>query len=299
MNSSSVVSSMEIIVTFLVLFFTAEIIYYLNSIKLNWIENRCNPVFMAFAEFFGHDSKKNFSQCVQSTQSDYMKYLLKPINYNMNTMTSITGSLGDSLHYIRHSISHIRSFISDIYASIMAIFINIILFTLKLIINVKDLFNKLIGIFGTFVYVTQGSIYTINSVWQGPPGGLVRALCFHPDTLIRLKDNSLVKMKDLPLNSILKSGTRVISVMKISNLDNNNNQFESIYRIKSGEDNNDILVTGSHLIYNDSIKRYIKVSELMTSIKTSIKCDELSCLITSDNRIPIGKWIFRDWEDDT
>ena len=83
-----------------------------------------------------------------------------------------------------------------------------------------------------------------------------RSGCFHPNTLVRLKNNSLIKMKDLSLNAILKDGSRVISVMKISNLNDNNNQNEIFYRIKSGEDNNDILVTGSYLVYDDSIKKY-------------------------------------------
>ena len=121
--------------------------------------------------------------------------------------------------------------------------------------------------------------------------------CFHPNTLVRLKNNSLIKMKDLSLNAILKDGSRVISVMKISNLNDNNNQNEIFYRIKSGEDNNDILVTGSHLVYDDSIKKYIKVEELKSAVKTKVKSKEVSCLVTSNNKILLGEWTFSDWEE--
>ena len=31
--------------------------------------------------------------------------------------------------------------------------------------------------------------------------------------------------------------------------------------------------------------------------EVDVKCDELSCLITSNHTIPIGQWIFHDWED--
>ena len=90
------------------------------------------------------------------------------------------------------------------------------------------------------------------------------------------------------------------SVMKISNLDENGNYVEDMYEVNNGEDNKPIYVTGSHLIYDTSISDFVEVKNLRgrnPSILSEKKCKELSCLITSDNTIPIGDWIFHDWED--
>ena len=160
-----------------------------------------------------------------------------------------------------------------------------------LTINIKDLFGKLIGIMATLMYTLNGSIMTMNSAWDGPPGQLTRALCFHPDTLVELLNGTVVAMKDVPLNSILKNKSRVCAVMNISNLDEKGNQVEKLYNVDS------ILVSGSHLVYCSELKRFIHVDELNTACATDIKCDNLTCLITSDHTIPIGKWIFHDWED--
>ena len=86
-------------------------------------------------------------------------------------------------------------------------------------VNIKDLFSKLVGILVTILYMVSGFMMLGESSYKGPPGALVKALCFHPDTQIRLADNSLVSMKDLPLNAKLKTGTRVCAVMNISNID--------------------------------------------------------------------------------
>ena len=107
-----------------------------------------------------------------------------------------------------------------------------------------------------------------------------------------------VKMKDIKLNSILMNGATVSSVMKISNIDDKGDQKETLYEMKNGENSKSVFVTGSHLVYKKSIKNFVKVKDLKENvIKTTRKCEELSCLITSNHTIHIGEWIFHDWED--
>ena len=64
---------------------------------------------------------------------------------------------------------------------------------------------------------------------------------------------------------------------------------------------NYIYVTGEHKILVDNKKKDIEgfkpVSEVSYALKTDICDEELSCLITSNHRIPIGEYTFWDWED--
>jgi hypothetical protein len=160
----------------------------------------------------------------------------------------------------------------------------------------KDLIGKTIGSMVAVMYIMEGSITTMKSTWNGPPGQLVRSLgkCFHPDTNIKLKNGNITKIKDINLGDILENGSVVQATMKIDNTDINT--YEDLYIIKNGGvDNEDILVTGSHLIYNDGV--FIPVKEYKDAIKSDIKTDVLSCLITSNHKIQIGNKIFWDWED--
>ena len=65
--------------------------------------------------------------------------------------------------------------------------------------------------------------------------------------------------------------------------------------------NNYIFVTGEHKILVDDNKKDIEgfkpVSEVSYALKTDICDEQLSCLITSNHRIPIGEYTFWDWED--
>jgi hypothetical protein len=142
----------------------------------------------------------------------------------------------------------------------------------------------------------DGSIKTMNSTWNGPPGQLVKALgkCFHPNTNIKLKNGNIKNMKDIDLGDVLEDGSIVETVMKIDN------KIEPVpfYVIKQqGVNGEDIYVTGSHLVFDSSTNKFIKVEKYSKSELSTFKTDWFSCLITSEHKIQIGNEIFWDWED--
>jgi hypothetical protein len=304
MKTSDLSITIFIIIVFIILYVFNILSVGINKIKEDWPVYRCNPAVMPFASIFGQDTISNFTYCIQTMQGNYMSYLMQPLQYNLSIISNIGKSLTSALNNVRAFFNNIRNFITDIVKSIFAVFLNILIEFQRLTMNIKDLFNKLIGIMVTLMYTLNGSVMTMNSAWDGPPGQLTRALCFHPDTKLRLKDNTLVCMKDVPLNAVLMNGTIVNAVMHISNLDENGTPIEALYKLKGGEIDEeksnyveDILVSGSHLVYVPSTKKFDHVEKLLEADKTDILCEKFTCLITSNHTIPIGKWIFHDWED--
>jgi len=303
MKTSDLSITIFILIVFIILYVFNILSVGINQIKEDWPVYRCNQAIMPFASIFGQDVVNNFTYCIQSMQSNYMSYLMQPLQYNLNIIGNIGKSLTTAINNIRAFFDNIRNRIIGIVKSIFAVFLNILIEFQRITINIKDLFNKLIGIMVTLMYTLNGSVMTMNSAWSGPPGQLTRALCFHPETKLRLKDDTLVFIKDVPLNAVLKNGTIVNAVMHISNLDENGKAIEALYKLKGGEKSDilesesDILVSGSHLVYVPTTKVFDHVENLLEAEKTDIFCDTFTCLITSNHTIPIGKWIFHDWED--
>jgi hypothetical protein len=148
------------------------------------------------------------------------------------------------------------------------------------------------------MYVMDGSIKTMKSTWNGPPGQIVRALgkCFHPETKIRLKNGSVVKMMDVNAGDVLEDNSSVIATMKI---DNSKSKIP-YYKIKGrGVCKEDIYVTGSHLVYDSNSDKFIPVEKYKHAVlsDTDNKTEWFSCLITHDHNITIGDEVFWDWED--
>lgn len=262
------------------------------DIKENWPKYRCNPPYWIYSDNISDD----FTYCVQNTQINMMGFLTQPLNYMIDSLASIGSAFNVNINNIRQVISSVRNFISSIVENIFGVFLNIIIQFQKIMISIKDLVGKILGIVVTILYVLDGSLKTMNSAWAGPAGQMVRKIgkigsCFHPDTIIQLKDGSKFKMKDVPLGSILSDGSIIFSVMKIDNI-----KKEQMYKIIDEEQI--IYVTGEHYILDEN-EVWRKVKHYNNAIlQTEIYSNWFSCLITTTGKIPIGNYIFWDWEDD-
>jgi hypothetical protein len=263
------------------------------EIKENWPKYRCNPPYWIYSDNISDD----FTYCVQNTQINMMGFLTQPLNYMIDSLSSIGSVFNVNINNIREVISSVRNFISSIVQNVFGVFLNIIIQFQKIMISIKDLVGKILGIVVTILYILDGSLKTMNSAWNGPAGQMVRKIgkigsCFHPDTIITLKDGSKVKMKDVPLGSTLSDDSVVFSVMKIDNI-----KKEQMYKII--DDEQIIYVTGEHYIFNQEDEVWYKVKDYTNSISQSdVYSDWFSCLITTTGKIPIGNHIFWDWEDD-
>jgi hypothetical protein len=273
--------------------YIAGVFYYsqMAEIKANWPLYRCNPMYM----FLADNVEENFTYCIQSMQTNFMGYLLAPLTYITNVLGGQLGGFMNDIQNIRAMFNKIRTFFSSIIQSVFGVFLNLIIEFQRITIGIKDLIGKTIGIMVSLMYVMDGSIKTMNSTWNGPPGQLVRALgkCFHPHTKIKLKNGDIKLMKDINLGDILDDGSIVESVLKIDNKKNPIN----FYSIPNGINGENILVTGSHLVFDKSINDFIKVENYGIAKPTNITYDWFSCLITDTHRIKIGEEIFWDWED--
>jgi hypothetical protein len=260
------------------------------EIKDNWAIYRCNPPYWIFSD----NISKDFTYCVQNTQINMMGYLLQPLNYMVQSLSSIGGQFNDAINNIRGVFSSVRSFISEIIQNVFGVFFNLIIEFQKMIISIKDMVGKMIGIVVTIMYVLDGSIKTMNSAWAGPSGQLVRAIgsCFHPDTIITLANGETIKMEQAPLGAELKGGGKIFAVLKIDNP-----KKDALYKIKGKTQN--IYVTGDHFIFDKHNSKWTQVKDYKyAEIQDDFIIEYFSCLITTNRHIEIDDELFWDWEDD-
>lgn len=274
--------------------YIAGVFYYsqVAQIKANWPLYRCNPIYMPLAD----NIETNFVYCIQNMQTNFMGYLLQPLTYLTGSLGTMLGGFLDDINMVRAMFDKIRNFISSIIQSVFGVFLNLVIEFQKITISIKDLIGKTIGVMTTLMYVLDGSIMTMQSAWNGPPGQMVQRLgkCFHPNTNIKLKNGTIKAMKDIDLGDVLEDGSIVETVLKIDN----KREKIPLYVIKeNGVNSEDIYVTGSHLIYDDSVNDFVLVENYSKATLSEIETEWFSCLITTEHKIKIGKEMFWDWED--
>ena len=300
MKTSDFILTFFIILIFIGLYLFNILGIGIKNIQDNWPLYRCNPAVVPFAGLFNQNVSTNFAYCIQNMQTSYMDELLKPIHYTQHVLGEASNEITNGVQDIREFFNKIRTFILQIVSSIMGVFLNLLIEIQKILIATKSLFAKLVGVAVTFAHVISGSAHFSSSVWEGPPGKTMRAVgsvCFHPDTRVKKYNNKIVKMKNLKLGDKLKNGQMVRGLMNIHNLDENNNYIENMYYIKNGEKELPIIVSGSHLIFDTNINNFIHVKDYENAIISDTNLENLFCLITSDHTIPLGNYIFHDWED--
>jgi hypothetical protein len=111
-----------------------------------------------------------------------------------------------------------------------------------------------------------------------------RRRCFAPETVIKLQNGESRKIHELELGDVLVNGSVVDATMKIKNQD------DPYYKLPG-----DILVTGSHYVKDGDTFKQVKNfpdAEATTQVDSVVYC-----LVTSDHKIPVGDYVFWDWED--
>ena len=94
----------------------------MKKVKDNWPLYRCSPAVMPFAKLFGHDVGDNFMQCIQTTQSSYMEYLMMPLNHVISLVGSVATKIVKDTENIRGFIGKLRDKILFVVKTSLAYF---------------------------------------------------------------------------------------------------------------------------------------------------------------------------------
>jgi hypothetical protein len=173
-------STLFIVMGFMSLIVVSAISVGIREIEKNWVKYRCNPGVMIGVVLGvvgnGQDPQENFMYCIQNTQSGYMKYLMVPFNYMFSIIGDVANQLVKNIQSIRDFVDKLRERILRAIQDVMGVVLNVIIAFQKIIISMRDMMNKLVGIFATVLHLMLGCLMTVKSMWAGVAGVLVRSL---------------------------------------------------------------------------------------------------------------------------
>ena len=302
MKFSDMLFALFILLAFVGMYIFSMVSIGLKNIKKNWPEYRCNPMAMPLAGQFGFDPIENFTHCITQMQSDAMGFFLQPIHFLTEIMGDLGGELMSAINMVRHVIAYIRGMVGNITGDIFGVLMNILIQIQTIMVKIKDLAMKIVGVMTASMYIIGSSMKLGKSIWAGPIGGVIKTLCFKDTTPITLKSGKKVHIKNINLGDTLSNGAVVVGTLRLKG-----DKSNPYYKLWSRELEDYIYVTGEHHILNnncddlsqldDKFENYIKICDYERSEKTTEYDKELYCLITSTHRIPIGEFTFWDWED--
>jgi hypothetical protein len=254
----------------------------IKDLKNNWAEYRCNPAYMPLAGLVGQDPFKNFNDCTMKSFQDYTGFVVDPIMSQFSTMTSIVSQIGGSIDSMRKMMAETRDGFLGIVGTVFGKIQNLMSQFQYIIIRMRTLMARLVGIMMSFVYIFTTGSQTGSSVLNGPIGRTMNFLCFDEDTLIKNGYGSMVYMRNLKLGDSLPNSNYVTSIYTI---DGTNVPMYMLGNTK---------VSGGHKVWHKDA--FIPVAQHPDAVPTS-DSKKLVCINTHLRSFVVGTHIFMDFKE--
>jgi hypothetical protein len=254
----------------------------IKDLKDNWPEYRCNPAYMPLAGMVGQDPFKNFNDCTMKSFQDYTGFVVDPIMSQFSTMTDAVSQIGGAMDDMRTMMAQTRNGFLGIVGTVFGKIQNLMSQFQYIIIRMRTLMARLVGIMMSFVYIFTTGSQTGASVLNGPIGKTMNFLCFDEDTRMNTQSGKVVYMRDLKLGDLLPNNNKVTSIYSIDGAN------VPMYMLGSTK------VSGDHKVwYNDA---FIPVAEHPEAVSTP-GSKKLVCINTQLRSFGIGNHIFMDFTE--
>lgn len=278
------ISVLVVLLCTLVAIFAALYAYGMSNIqeiKDNWVQYRCNPVYMPMAGMVGSDISSNFLNCTLQTVNTYAGFALDPVYQNFTILTDIIGSIMGAMNDMRAAVTGASSGFLGIIQSTFGKIQNTLQNTVALFGRVRTLMNRTMAVFAVMMNIVSTGVQTGQSVKNGPVGQAAEFFCFAPYTLVSLMEG-VIPMCGIRPGMRLADGQLVQSVLEF---DGHATQMFSVGSIQ---------VSGNHKIFHEG--KWIRVEDHPLAEPTD-PCPRLFCLNTENHTIPIGGFVFKDYEE--
>ena len=176
MNGSDITLTIGIFVVFVSLFSGVALAQGINHVKDNWPEYKCHPSIIPTAFIFGHDTQKNFIECISSMGNMNFDLLTGPFKHLTSGMSSSMGGITDNLNSGMDMFSSMRGMFGNGLGGIFGMFNNVVVVLQQLAGAMTAIIYSIFGIIITIFRMLQGVQVTMEGVWKGTPGKIIRGL---------------------------------------------------------------------------------------------------------------------------
>jgi len=284
---------MEIISVLVVLFTTIVAIVVasyaygmanIEEIRTNWVQYRCNPMYMPLAGMMGSDVASNFMNCTLQSVNTYAGFVMDPIYNNFGILTDTIKMILDSMNSMRAAVNGASGGFLMIVQSVLGKIQNTFQTVIQLIGRSRTIMNRMIASFAILMNIVSSGVQTGQSVANGPIGRAGQFLqhCFHPDTKIALTNNISIRIADIEAGDVLANGKKVKSTLVFDGMET------PMFTIDG------IVVSGNHkVLYNE---KWIRVEHHPYAVQTYV-CPRIYCLNVEGRQFSVGGHTFKDYEE--
>lgn len=261
----------------------------IEEVKKNWSKYRCRPNIMPFASFYGHNTAENFQFCLMNLFGNELGFALGPVFQILGSLVSSLVLLIQVANSIRLQFATMMGGMNTLFQNFTDRFKQLLSAVQMSAYRMKLIMGRLYGAFFAMIYMSIAGMTAVQNFTDTTLFSFLDTFCFDPDTPIEIQGKGLIPIRDAKIGDILvKTKGTITSVF----------QFEADGQPMVTLPGN-ILVSTNH--YIESAGRWIPAGEhpdaKLKSVWSGGTTRPLICLNTSDHRIPIGSYLFLDYDE--
>lgn len=137
---------------------------YKNKIVSDWANERCKPLNVIFAGFYGKNLEDNLNYCLNQNYDKIEKIMMTPLNLSVELIGDSFYIIDEGIQNTRSGLSYLADSIASVANIIMQSILSIIIPFQPIISYLKDAFDKIQGILVSVLFAALGAFYTLKSL---------------------------------------------------------------------------------------------------------------------------------------
>jgi hypothetical protein len=279
-------SVLVVVVTTLVAIIAGVYAYglaHLQEIKTNWVQYRCNPIYMPLAGMVGSDIATNFMNCTLQSVNTYAGFAMDPVYQNFNILTKILQTIMGSMDSMRSAMAGASNGFLGIVQTTFGKLQNTFQQVIQLFGRVRSIMNRMVTSFAVLMNIVSTGVQTGQSVANGPIGQAAEFFCFQGQTLVDMMGDATSMISDIQPGQYLRSGALVKSVLAFDGSKTEMKRLGKMY------------VSGNHKVLHD--RKWIRV-ENHPDAEEAPSFNRIYCLnVEGEHQIQSEGYTFKDYEE--
>lgn len=259
-----------------------------SDVSKNWPKYRCSPTIMPFASLFGHDTAENFNYCMSSMITAEAGGVFAPVFKMLATSFGTLSTLVAVANNIRLEVATFMGGVNTVFQNFMDRFVqlgnNIKLSTLR----IKLLMGRLYATFFAVLFMAMSGLQALTNFGDTFLFKFLDTFCFDPDTKVAIAGKGLLPVKEVRTGDVFANGSRVTATFSFLA------DGQPMVKLPGS-----IVVSTNHYIQHNN--KWIRSDEHPDAEPQGPwqggTARPLICFNTNDHRIPVGDYLFLDYDE--
>lgn len=259
----------------------------IQKVKDNWEKYRCRPDVMLMANYYGHDSVENLEYCLKNGFDKRAMEAISPFYTYLGKFVEVLMTMLNSINSIRMIFATIIGSATQIFTEfsgrIQALFYRFQMAAIRM----KMLMGRVFATMYAVIFMGMAGIKATQNFGNTFLFKFLDTFCFDPDTEIVMQNGIRVPIKEVKIGDYLRGGQKVTATFQFAA------DGQSMVEVSG------ILVSTNHYIRYQ--EKWIEAKDHPDAVPAADWSGgnnrPLICLNTDTHTIPIGDYIFSDYDE--